>query len=229
MSLYNEKNIKGVLWLRDANENVYNAQQALSSLYFKYEKIHENFYSDLIKNEIEKFDVFYDTLFVQTSSGYIFEKYKHEEGIIKPFNQINNFNLKQNNFDIDYWLNENKKIVYYFEFQNTPYIPVKIQENIATLNFAFKFNKFDLINGEAKTLINKNISLKLSPFNNLTNSNGIKENPKLTYNSDTNVFNSSFIIRNNINELGLISINFNEIEIIEINTFIPYGNVLIDI
>jgi hypothetical protein len=224
MDLYNDINIDGELWFRDANDNVYPASQALSSIYYKYKNIDSDFYYELQNNIIKKFDNFYDTLFIQTSSGYVFEKYSYQNSKIVPYNQLDNHFIYQTNLNIDYWLNEKEKTIYWVEFKDLPYDPG--YANTAVIKFAFDFKKFDLRTGIYNLIFSETIKLYSTDTQNLTQSNGVKETPKLTYNSDTNVFNISFIIRNDFNVFGLISVNFNQSEVLEVNTFVPYANIL---
>lgn len=221
MNFYTDTTIQGEMWFRGANNVVYPAYQSLSAIFYKYDKLNTNFYYDVQNNQIEKFEVFYDTLFVQTSSGYIFEKYKMENGNVVPFNQIHNYFTNQTLLDIDYWLDENDKKLYWFEFQKIPFTPNYI--DISTLSFGFKFYELDLKTGQYQILLSQDVNLYLTKSVDVYYSNGILENPKITYNSDTNLYNASFIIRNDSGEMGLISMNFNVYEVVEINTYIPFG------
>jgi hypothetical protein len=223
MNFYTETDYQGMLWGRDTQDNVFPASTMLSSVYLKYSRIEPNFYYDLVNNNIKRFDSFYDTFFIQTSSGYSFEKYKIDNSIIKPQNKLNNLQLNQSDCNIDYWFNETEKKIYVFEFIN-PDVPfIYPNGDVAAINFAFAFKCYDLKTTEIKLLLQKNVVFYIDSAVGMVSSNGIKEHPKLTYNSDTNLYNTSFIIRNEVKNFGLISINFNLKDIKEINTFIPFG------
>ena len=75
MSIYFNKQLPGQLWLRDLTNNVSSAYNMLSSVFTKYKTINNSFYYDVSTNNINRFDVINDTLFIETSSGYIFEKF----------------------------------------------------------------------------------------------------------------------------------------------------------
>lgn len=223
MNFYKDIKLQGELWFRGNDDVVYPANQALSSVYEKYKVEYPELFYLLDNNLVVNFDNFYDTFFIQTSAGYIFEKYTYDQNQIVPFNQVFNYFKYKSNLNIDYWLNENKKIVYWVEFKTTDFDPG--YSNVSVINFSFDFNKFDLTTGIYENIFSEKVNLYSLNTQNLTASNGVKENPKLTYNSDTNLFNLSFIIRNDLNVFGLVSVNFSEKYIEEVNTFIPFGNV----
>jgi hypothetical protein len=209
----------GDFWMRDVNDNIILANQALSSFYLKYNNSNSfNFYNDLTSNNIVKFDVFYDTIFIQTPNGHIFEKYVLEEGIVKIYNNLNNFN---SNSKFDYWFDEAKKVIYTFEFNDPNPNYRFISESTVTVSIGFIFKFFDTKNGIFKILLNDvidiNVELQVGVENGI-----FKDNPKLTYNTDTNLFNVSFTTLNSLSSFGLVSINFNEKELKEINYYFPY-------
>lgn len=224
MNFYTESNYNGELWLRDTNDNVVPANQLLKFIYLKYKDKNNDFYNDLTSNFIKKFDVFYDSFYIETENGYIFEKYKMQDSLIYPFTQINNHNISILN--IDYWFDEIDKKVYFINVRKPQDILTPVQ-NTALIQYSFTFNVFDIKTGIIKKLLDENLAFDLLNPENLTNLNDIKEDPKLTYNPDTNNFNVSFIIRNQIKKLGLISIILNKFEIKKINTFIPFGTLSI--
>jgi hypothetical protein len=220
MNFYTETDFNGELWLRDSNDNVLPANQLLSSIYIKYRSTNSTFYNDLTSNIIKRFDSFYDTFFIETENGYFFEKYKIENFEIYPYNQINNYNISTK--EIDYWFDENENKIF---FVNTNPISNTVNpiENSALIRYSFSFNVFDIKTGRIDVLLNENLEFDVLRPENLTDLSDIKEDPKLTYNPDTNNFNISFIIRNNANKMGIISIILNEYEIKKIDAFIPFG------
>jgi hypothetical protein len=226
MNFYNELSYTGQIWTRDSFDNILTLNQKVSSIYEKYKFFNLNFYKELQSNNIISFDVFYDSIFLQTKTGYIFEKYTSNDDTISPYNKINNFNSNKVN-NLDYWFDEKNKIVYIFEFTfpETPNIPINPYTNLATIQYAFTFRQFDTKTGEFKNLLKDNIRFYISDYIDFDNTNGITEDPKLTYNSDTELFNASFIIKNTSNSVGLISMNFDKKEIKEVNVYIPFGKV----
>jgi len=216
MNFYTDSNYNGELWLRDAQDNVKTANIVLSSVFIKYKPNYPDFYYDLNYSLITRFDVFYDSFFIQTKNGYIFEKVKNVNSILEPYSFFDFYNPLQST-NIDYWFDEKLKKIYYCGFNDTSFNPNE------QISFSFFFNEFDINIGKIKKLQEKKVNLVLSTFTNLASSNGIKEDPKITYNADTNVFNISFLIKNDIGQNGLISINLNTNQILELNSFIPFG------
>jgi len=222
MSIYYNKQIPGELWLRDLKNNVTTASAVLSSIYFKYENINQTFYSDLTSNNINRFDVIYDTIFIETNTGFIFEKIYIDSGYIRPFNQLNLFNFRKNT-TVDYWYSEPKNKIYYTEIA---YVedPNK-QPTDMYISFTLVFNEFDCTTGLIKPLLLKPIKIGYTSIRNWDDNNFTIENPKITLNGDTKTFNVSFILRNAAKELGLVSINIlnkDVPEISQVSGFLPY-------
>jgi hypothetical protein len=218
MSFYNDTNYNGQLWLRDVNNNVKEAPLILSSVFVKYEKNYPDFYYDLSYNVISKFEVFNDCIFVQTRNGYIFEKVTYSNEQIKPYSLFNYYNPIQST-NIDYYFNEKLNKVYFCGFNDLT-TPLS-----GSIRFSLFFKEFDLQTGQITKNFDKTITFPFITVNNLISSDGIKEDPKLAYNLDTNIFNVSFLVKNDVFETGLISLNFNENDITEINIFAPYGEI----
>jgi hypothetical protein len=223
MSIYYSKQIPGQLWLRDLNDNVSSAYDVLSSVYIKYKNINPSFFFDLSSNNINRFDVIYDTLFVETSSGFFFEKfYTDAYSVIQPYNQMNLFNTRKNT-TVDYWYSEPQKKIYFAEIFYTQ--PETLLLNTFSLGLIFK--SFDCNTGLASIILLKNINLVYTSSTNWDEAQDIfgLENPKITYNPDTKTFNVSFILRNAVGDFGLVSLNILDIavpQISEVNGFLPY-------
>ena len=218
MNFYIESQVEGELWLRNNEGVVVSATEYLSSVYCKYSTINSVFYSDLILNKIEKFDVFYDSFYIQTANGYIFEKITYKDSQILPYNQFNLFNPK-NNTNIDYWFDEKLKKVYFCDIINY------IIENSSNIKFYFKFSEFDINQGTINVLLSKQIVLSLNDVKNWNDVNANREDPRLTFNNDTNTFNVSFLIRDSAGNIGILSINHSTDEIYEINGYVPSGSI----
>lgn len=208
--------------MRDLSDNIDSANNVLSSIFLKYVNINTNFYADLSSNNITKFDVFYDTLFVETPNGFIFEKFYIDSGYIKPYNQLNLFTSRKN-APIDYWYDETKNKVSFVEIVANvdPYL-----ENY--ISFLVIFKEFYCSSGTAKVVFLGEVKLIYSSISHWDQSNQTIEPPKITYNTDTKTFNVSFILRNSIGTLGLVSLNIENtgsLEITELNTFLPYATI----
>lgn len=218
MSIYYNNQIPGQLWLRDLTNNVTPAYNMLSSVFIKYQTINNSFFSDVSSNNINRFDVINDVLFLETNNGYIFEKfYVDEYSQIQPYNQMNLFNTRKNT-TVDYWYSEPKKKIYFAEVF---YNGISLNTNTFTFNVILK--SFDCESGTASVILLKSINLAYLSANNFNEF--LIENSKITYNSDTKTFNLSFILRNAVGSLGLLSVNILDIaipQISQINGFLPY-------
>jgi hypothetical protein len=216
MNFYNDTNFTGELWLRDVNNNVQEAGTVLSAVFLKYKDLYPDFYYDLNFNIITKFDVFYDSFYIQTPNGYIFEKVSFQNYKMLPYSLFDHRSpLGSNN--IDYWFDEINKKVYFCGFSEVEPVTGK------SINFSLFFKEFDINANKIKEFYTKSIHLSLDNTSNLLSSYGIKDDPKLTYNADTNIFNVSFLVKNDIRQNALISINLNQNNILEVNSFIPFG------
>ena len=71
-----QNQIFGEMWMRTPSGKILPYNIALSSLNLKYNSINPNFNFELTNNLINRFDFFYDVIFIETNSGYIFEKLK---------------------------------------------------------------------------------------------------------------------------------------------------------
>jgi len=216
MNLYNDTNFTGELWLRDINNNVQEVGTVLSAVFLKYKDLYPDFYYDLNFNIITKFDVFYDSFYIQTPNGYIFEKIVFQNSEMLPYSLFDHRSpLGSNN--IDYWFDEINKKVYFCGFSEVESVTSK------SINFSLFFKEFNINTNKIKEFYTKSIHLSLDNTTNLLSSYGVKDDPKLTYNADTNIFNVSFLVKNDINQNALISINLNQNNILELNSFIPFG------
>lgn len=222
MSIYYNKLVPGELWLRDLKNNVDSASNVLSAIYLKYKNINETFYFYLNTNQITRFDLFYDTFFIETPVGYIFEKFYIQDEQILPFNQINLFNSKKTT-NVDYWFDEKKNKVIHTEVYcyNDP---LKSPSD-KYFDFILIVKSFDCTTGLSKNLVLDIIRLAYSSSINWNDTSFTVETPKITYNKDTKTYNISFILRNSVKTLGLVSLNLLDSDIpvvTEVNGFLPY-------
>jgi hypothetical protein len=226
MNIYSEKNKTGELWTRNLDGKIQVSNESLSTIFNKYKQINIKFYNELINNKIKRFDLFYDSLFIETETGYIFEKIVYQNNQISLYQNNNNFNLK-GYYPIDYWFDELKFKVYIVEIKATLQ-----QEDI--FDFYLILTEYDCKTGLLKTVYKHNIILNfynsknwgVNSANISKNEIPIVETPKICYNKDTNIYNISFIIRNNnINKMGIISINLINTGIFKtesINGMVPF-------
>jgi hypothetical protein len=225
MTLYNESSTQGELWLRAPNGERYPANQVLSSVYVKYSPISQKFYNTLTANNLLNFDVIYDTLYISTTAGSVFEKIYTEDAELKPYSQSNLY-YPICSTSLDYWFSESENKIYYTDVLDiykgyTTYSPA------SSLKFFLTFNVFDRNLG---TITTKNLyQIVLQPGSEADWANNLYtiETPKITYNQDTYLFNISFLLKNHKNQPGIISLNLKDNEnydILECNTFLPYFN-----
>lgn len=220
MSIYNNNNITGDFWVRDFNGNIYTAFQMLSNVISKYQiSQSKNFYNEVKNNNVNKFDIFYDSIFLETPSGYVFEKTILENNQLYAYNQFDYFNQKYST-NPDYWFDENEKSVYICDFIDS------VQNSVSSINLNLIFNKFNINNGFTTNLLNVTATVILLSAQNIYYTHTLREDPKLTYNPDTNTFNVSFLLKNDIQQFGIISINIkktNNFKIDHIDAYIPFA------
>ena len=220
------------MWMRDLSGNINPISSVLSSLYVKYNTIHKNFSNDIINNNIKRFDVFYDSIFIETVNGYLFEKIIiNNNNNIQPIQNNNNFS-PAGNYPIDYWFDETDFKVYILE----------IKAGIQTRNvfdFYVILNIFDCKTGQINAAYKHRIKLQFTGGQSAiyfgdNNDIPIIETPKICYNRDTKTYNISFIFRNNNgysidkgNTIGIVSINIiksGDFITNEINALVPFTN-----
>lgn len=212
MNTYTNNRIPGELWVRDYKDNREIASKALSGVYSKYSQRYPTFFSELTSNQITRFDCFQDCVFVETKSGAILEKITIDGDQFKPFNMANlhvpKIELKPGyltfNTYTDYWYDDNNGKVYYVYL-------IALEEN-KTFRFQYSFaiimDEFDCSTGLTQTVLFDKAVLAFKDSRDWDLFNYVMENPKITYNKDTDKFNFSFLFKNKNRDFGLISINY---------------------
>ena len=198
MSLYNQEQTSGKLWLRNVIGNIDSANNVLSAIYEKYSE-ETVFYNQLINNEISRFDVFYDCIFIETESGCFFEKINvYEKFSLLPLTKFF-FYIPRKTTPVDYWFDEVQNKVFFIEIE---------YESIVNQSFKFKlyFYEFDLITGYTTLKLKNRINLKFKNSPIWSNFTPEVEKPKLAYNPDTKNYNVSFVFRGKEREFALLSI-----------------------
>lgn len=235
MTINSELNSLGQLWVKNIKGDVLTVNEAFSSIFIKYQNSNTTFFNELTANKIKRFDTFYDSFLIQTNSGYIFEKYFVQGYDFKPYNKINNFQSQKTsnpftNFEkptnFDYWFDENEKVIYFFEFDSYNAQAPTIDLKYSQIKYKFNFKKFDTKTNIIESLLTQTVSFWLENPKLFFNTNGVKGEPRLTYNEDTKTFNVSFLVRNDVKEFGIISMNFKKDKVLEVNTYIPFGKVM---
>lgn len=215
-----ENQISGEIWMRTPSGKILPSTDALSALNLKYSTINSNFYSELSSNQIKKFDFFYDVIFIETASGYIFDKLSKSENVLIPENNDNRLTLKSNiKSNPDYWLDEVNKKIYVVDNEIKYWTSTSVKINV-------KIKQFDIIKNLYSTKFSYDIELIYS--NNIITKKPTIEPCKMSYNVDTRCFNVSFILRGNDEEFGLISSTLKKnqnLVIDNINCLLPYTTV----
>lgn len=225
MTIYDQSFKSGEIWMRAPNGERYPANQVLSAIYVKYDTVSQSFYKDLTSNNLINFDIIYDTLFLTSTAGCIFEKFYVENGTIQPHNQSNLF-YPICSTQIDYWFSEPKNKIYYTDVLDiykayTPY------NSLTSLRLFITFNIFDCELGITTTKNIYQMTLQPGSGADWISSNYTIETPKITYNTDSYIFNISFLLKNHKKQLGIVSLNIKdneEYDVTECNTFLPYFN-----
>lgn len=219
MSLYNQELTTGKLWLRNVIGNIDSASNVLSAIYEKYQEV-THFYNELINNEILKFDVFYDCVFIETQSGCFFEKINVDENFsLLPYTKFFFYNERKTT-SVDYWFDETQNKVFFTEIQFESIIN-------QTFKFILYFYEFDLITGFTKLVLKDRINLRFKDSPQWSNFTPEIETPKLAYNVDTKNYNVSFIFRGKDRQFALLSIMIKkdvDFKISKINGIVPFVN-----
>lgn len=218
MNKLSQNQIFGEMWMRNPSGKILPYNVALSSLNLKYDSINPNFNFELTNNLINRFDFFYDVIFIETNSGYIFEKLKKNGDVIFPANNDNRFTPKSDiNVSPDYWLDEPNKKIYIVENKLVYWDSDEVKLNIIV-------KQFDITENLYSTKLSYVLHLKYCNSSSITKKPNI-EPCKISYNIDTKCFNVSFILRGNNNEFGLISNTLKKnqnLTIDNINCLLPY-------
>ena len=230
---YLENQTSGELWLRTLDNIKLPAPIALSAVYKKYQ-VYSTFYGELTSNQITRFDNFLDSIFIETASGYIFEKVYIENNLYYPFNSVNLYNPIQiregqsisYGTKTGYWFKENEGKVL------QAYLLTLDENKNFTERFSFVLiiNEFDCEVGNLRTVFFERLSLAFSETENWDSSSALLETPTICYNSDSDRYNISFLIKDKLSQFGLISINiapsytntYDSYKLEEINLFLPY-------
>ena len=235
-----KSNVDGEIWIKDSNDNILPFNVAFSGLFIKYQNnLNSNFfYNKLTSNEISNYEIFYDSIFIQTEFGSCIDRYKIENNNIVSYDSKINF-LYQKQNEISYWFDEQNHKVYIFCFLPDDQVKVINSQTSDTERWTFKqisinfnFYVFDIKTNTLKNLIDKKIKYwvgneflkwKTPP----TINPNIKSKPLLSFNPDTKTFNVSFTIKEYVDsEFGIISINFKETKVLEVNNWIPWAEVM---
>jgi hypothetical protein len=249
MDIYAEKSQAGEFWLRDPLGNKNPANIVLEDVYAKYATPNQflsafyspndnkswTFFTELTSNQVTRFDVFHDCLFIETPSGCIFEKITTEGDKIKPYTLSNFFTAKHSKIPGSLWI-DTKVGYWYSEEYNKIYFCyiINIEEN---KNYPMQFslvlvvNEFDCATSNIKTvLFDKVVFVHYGNTRNWDIFDILIETPVMSFNTSTRKYNVSFLLKNKNRQFGLVSINFinageyenGRFTITEVNGHLPF-------
>ncbi len=221
MSIYNDEINNGEFYVRKIDGTIDTSNSFLSSIYIKYKDVDNIFYDDLVDNRIKNIDVFYDVFYIETDTGYIFEKFMVDvNNVVYPYLNDNHY-TKINNISPCYWFDDKNLKLYIIDI-------ISGYQDTTSFNFFIILKEFDCKIGKFYTTMKEQIIFSCSNSYNWGNFIPNIEKPTISYNESTNKFNVSFIFKNKIDNIGLVSINIfkkNIIELDEINLFADFLNV----
>jgi hypothetical protein len=186
-TMYDKKQLIGDLWVRNAKNEVQSASSALSAFFAGFSNLTA---TPLLANEIyniKNFDLYYDTLMVQTPNWILFNKidFDYNTGNIDfNVNNIHYINLKENGSDNKFagtWLfDEDKTVTISVLISSVSGIYPQLRVlDLNTNTMTFIYNQLSMETNQLSTLLLTNI-----------------EEPVFTYNKDTLTYNMAFICRN---------------------------------
>lgn len=226
MSIFSSEYNNGELWLRTLEGKIEPSNKILSAVYIKYQDVNPTFFGELNSNSIQKFDIFYDVIYVETETGYIIEKIKtNEDGIIVPFQNNNSF-TKTAQVPVDYWFDETKLKIYFVELRSGIQ-QIKTVDAEAAFDFYISITEYNCKDGNLTLVYNSHITIPLIGAAYWGGDKANLEKPKICYNRDTKRYNVSFIFRNNAYALSLVSLNLTNnrgFELETLNALIPFTN-----
>lgn len=234
---FEQNNLTGELWLRDPSGKKNTANVVLSSIYEKYKTILP-FYTELTNNNIRRFDVFYDTIFLETDSGFILEKIQTINDSITFFNNNNYFTphvapkpgYVTFNTRPGYWFDEKNNQIFY-----TIITPLEINKNFSSrFLFTVLVNIYNCNTGTINSVLFDIVGILLKEIPSAWDSfNCVVEDPVITFNPSSRQFNISFLIKDTERQMGIVSLNlkkgdaayYDEYQITEINGHLPFFNI----
>lgn len=183
-SIYEKRQAVGDLWIRTYNNIVQPASSVLSALYIDYTILGQTPPLSAEIFQIKDFDIFYDTLLIQTENYIVLNKilFDFETGLLDfDINNIHVINLQENG-------NQNKYGGTWF-FENNKTVTLSVLVSTTSAIYP-RLYELDLNTNRLKYIYNTSTietnMLSALHLNSL-------DNPVFTYNNTTQTYNMSFI------------------------------------
>jgi len=188
------------------------------------------FVNYLKNNNLSEFEVFNDSYFILNPAGFLFEKIKlinNNKNYVVSISNYSEIVPLQHNYVNEgypsYWYDDSN-FVYTVNILSLP------QTKSKTFSFLLKMYSFDIEKGILFSILNEIIEIKYQHSVNWNDTNYHLHNPILNYCEKTNKFNVSLSLTNQINDLGLISLNISRKYLTDksyhfvekINAFMPW-------
>jgi len=190
---FEAKDLEGKIYVKNAatnaNGEIFDLLPYLSSKYTS------TIVSDISSNVLN-FDLFYDTLFIQTSSFFVIEQLNFKDNIFNdPFTDNISLSVNTNNFDkISNRFKKDLNVYYYklkVEEDSTETKTLSVYPEIYEYSYVDKTNTKIFPKSDAQ--LSDNISkFVLSGYNILYDK---ADTPKITYRGDIDAFNLSYILK----------------------------------
>jgi hypothetical protein len=185
--LYDRKMATGALWTRDQFNKILPAIDSLSAIYDNFTFLSPSICADIINDEIKDFDVWFDTLMLQTPNYILIEKIKYDYDTNYTYSiadDVRTINLSSDmgNKLAGTWLfDENKQVTLCILISSGSILyPSFYSLNLNTNDLIRKYTNVDIMNQIS--------AVSLTSI----------EDPVFTYNELSKTFNISFIGYSNL-------------------------------
>lgn len=205
-SYYNDRiDLLGTMYIQNAATR--RVRPLVTSLDYLVSRYPANVYSQL-GGAINRFELAYDTLFIQTSSYFVIEKVKLEDGeFVNPKTVTYSLSHSTHNFD---------KITNRFKKNNDVYYAIMETSSDYVSSNDFKvypsIYKFDLVNFKNDKVFPLSDSF-VTDFFSISGGDvryTLLDTPTITHSSRNNIFNISFLLKDQNNLIYLHEYDFDE-------------------
>jgi hypothetical protein len=203
---FNSKSLQGKIYVKNASTNT--GGEIFDLLPYLSSKYSATIVSDL-SSRVLSFDLMYDTLFIQTSSFFVIEQLEFNDGRFKdPFSNNISLSINTNNFDkISNRFKKDLNVYYYklkVEQDSTQTKILSVYPEIYEYSYTEKTNTKLFPKNNLELADNKNRFI-LSGYDVLYDK---VDTPIITYRGDIDVFNLSYLIKDQNMSPVIASHNF---------------------